>query len=140
MCKLRFALSSLVLTLPFLWAVETARAGDADHSDHSMTMHHMHMMLNHAIETAAKGSNLVMIGQMGMAEGIDEVSIAEGKAMIANARGLVEKMLKGKSMENMHMSAVTGTNDMMLHTHEMGDAALKYIELLENMPPAMKHN
>ena len=103
-------------------------------------MHHMHMMLNHAVEIAAKGSNLVMVGQMGMAEGIDALSIEEGNALIANARSMVEKVMKSKSMESMHMKGITGTNDMMMHTHHMGDAALKYIELVESMKAPMKHN
>ena len=91
------------------WASGSALAEDKGHGDHAMTMHHMHLMLNHAVETAAKGSNLIMIGEMGMAKGIDEVSIAEGKAMIANARSVIEKMMKGKTMEHMHMNGVTGT-------------------------------
>ncbi|MCJ8309001.1 MAG: hypothetical protein MJH08_08040 [Hyphomicrobiales bacterium] len=124
------------LTLAMFWAACAALAEDKDHGDHGMTMHHMHIMLNHAIETAAKGSNLIMIGEMGMAKGIDEVSIAEGKAMIANARSVIEKMMKGKTMEHMHMEGVTGTNAMMHHTHELGDAALKYIDLLDGMSTA----
>ena len=127
------------LALAMFWAAGTALAEDkehGDHGEHGMTMHHMHIMLNHAVEMAAKGSNLVMIGEMGMAKGIDEVSIAEGKAMIANARSVIEKMMKGKTMEHMHMEGVTGTNAVMLHTHELGDAALKYIDLLDGMSTA----
>ena len=125
-----------MLTLAMAWTSGSALAEDKGHGDHAMTMHHMHLILNHAVETAAKGSNLIMIGEMGMAKGIDEVSIAEGKAMIANARSVIEKMMKGKTMEHMHMEGVTGTNAVMLHTHELGDAALKYIDLLDGMSTA----
>ena len=124
------------LTMAVIWGASSAVAEDKGHGDHAMTMHHMHIMLNHAIETAAKGSNLIMIGEMGMAKGIDEVSIAEGKAMIANARSIVEKMMKGKNMEHMHMEGVTGTNEMMQRTHDLGDAVLKYISLLDGMKHA----
>ena len=139
---MRNALSSklLVLIASFFLTFSSASAADDDHSGHGMTMHHMHIMLNHAVETAAKGSNLVMIGQMGMAKGIDELSIAEGKAMIANARDMIEKVMKGDTMKGMHMDGVTGTNDMMQHTHDMGDAALKYIEMLESMNSSMHHH
>ena len=125
-----------MLTLAMAWTSGSALAEDKGHGDHAMTMHHMHLMLNHAVETAAKGSNLIMIGEMGMAKGIDEVSIAEGKAMIANARSVIEKMMKGKTMEHMHMNGVTGTNEVMHHTHELGAAALKYIDLLDGMKTA----
>ena len=128
-----------LIATSFVWAMGGALADDKNHSDHGMTMHHMHIILNQAVEAAAKGSNMIMIGQMGMAKGIDEISIAEGKAMIANARSLVERVMKGKSMENMHMSGVTGTNHMMHHTHELGAAALKYFDLLDGMSQSMDH-
>lgn len=40
------------------------------HSDADMTMHHMHVMIYHAMEMAAEGSNLVMLGLMNMTKGI----------------------------------------------------------------------
>lgn len=115
---------------------DTAHSG---HESHAMTMHHMHIMLNHAVEMAAKGSNLVMIGQMGMAGEIDAISIEEGKGMIEEAKMMIDKVMKGDTMKNMHLDGITGTNDVMAHTHQMGDAALKYIELLESMSSS-KHN
>lgn len=39
------------------------KAGD----DASLTLHHMHIMINHAVEMAAEGSKLIMIGEMDMA-------------------------------------------------------------------------
>ena len=138
--QIKIAMKLLLVTAVFLLSVGKAVAGDDNHSSHGMTMHHMHIMLNHAVETAAKGSNLIMIGQMGMAPGVDELSIEEGKAMIASAKATIVKVMKGDTMKNMHMDGVTGTNDMMAHTHGMGDAAMKYVELLEGMNGSMKHH
>ena len=45
-------------------------------------MHHMHFMINHSVEMAAEGSNLVMIGEMDMAKGVDALSISHGRTMI----------------------------------------------------------
>ena len=117
-----------------------AFAGDNDHSNHNMTMHHMHMMLNHAVELSAKGSNLIMMGEMGMAKGVDSLSVEKGKALIAEAKAIIAEVMKGKTMEHMHMDGVTGTNDMMLFTHNLGDAAQKYVELVEKMNTSMHHH
>lgn len=129
--KNSFKISTVIAVLAL--SASNATAKDMDHSDHSMTMHHIHLMLNHAVEMAANGSNLVMTGEMGMAGEIDTISIHHGKAMIANAKGIIEKVMKGESMESMHMKGINGTNDMMQHTHDMSEAALNYINLIEGM-------
>lgn len=129
------------MTVVFCLAAGNAYTADkTGHADHGMVMHHMHMMLNHAVELATKGSNLVMVGEMGMAGEIDTISIEEGKALIADAKVMVNKVMKSDTMKNMHLDGVTGTNDAMAHTHHMGDAAMKYIELLEGMSASMKHH
>jgi len=139
--KLANTLKLSIMTVVICLAAGNAYASDEnDHSGHGMTMHHMHMMLNHAVEMAAKGSNLVMLGQMGMAGDIDTISIEEGKGMISEAKEMVARIMKGDTMKNMHLDGVTGTNDMMAHTHHMGDAAMKYIELLEGMGTSMHHH
>lgn len=125
--KISTLIATVLLTAP------TSFAKDMDHSGHSMTMHHIHIMLNHALEMAANGSNLVMTGKMGMAGEIDDISISHGEAMIANSKGIIEKVMKGKMMENMHMNGINGTNDMMQHTHDIAEAALNYIKLVEGM-------
>ncbi len=53
-----------------------------------MTLHHMHMALNHALAMAAEGSDLIMLGEMGMAPKVDTAASEHGKAMLADAREL----------------------------------------------------
>ena len=65
------------------------------HTDHTdMSLHHMHVMINHAIEMAAEGSSLVMLGKMDMASDIDNLTIQHGKKMISSAKKLIQEILR----------------------------------------------
>jgi len=101
-------------------------------TDDMMTMHHMHIMINHALEMAAQGSNMVMLGQMGMSS-MDKYSIEHGKMMLADASSLLKEVMEGKAMMDMHAKGVTGGNAMMADTHKIGAAAKTVIELLDKM-------
>jgi len=105
-------------------------------TDDMMEMHHMHTMINHALEMAAQGSNMVMLGQMGMSKDIDKYSIDHGKMMLADAKSMLDEVMGGKAMMDMHQKGVTGGNAMMADTHKIGDAAKKVIELLDKMASA----
>ena len=111
--------------------------GHEDHSNASMTMHHMHIMINHAVGMAAEGSNMVMLGQMGLAEGVDEISIQQGQKMIADAENLVTEILSGKVMVDLHKHGYGGdVSPEMAYTHEVGTVALAYIQGLKKMSMA----
>ncbi len=101
-----------------------------------MTMHHMHIMMNHALEMAAQGSNMVMLGQMGMAGDIDKYSIDHGKMMLSDAKAMVSEVMGGKAMTDMHQKGVAMSNAMMAETHKIGDAAKKIVDLLDKMASA----
>ena len=106
----------------------------SDMTGHTMAVHHQHLMLNHALKMALEGSNLVMIGQMGMAPGIDEKDIDHGKMMIKNGRDLYDKIMSGETMTKMHKEGKTPMDDAgMKFTHELAEAELKVISLLESM-------
>jgi hypothetical protein len=101
-----------------------------------MTMHHMHIMMNHALDMAAEGSNMVMLGQMGMAKDVDKYSVEHGKMMLSDARSMLNEVMEGKAMQEMHQKGVKGDNAMMAETHKIGDAAKKVIDLLDKMTSA----
>jgi hypothetical protein len=101
-----------------------------------MTMHHMHIMMNHALEMAAQGSNMVMLGQMGMAGDIDKYSMDHGKMMLSDAKAMVNEVMGGKAMTDMHQKGVVMSNAMMAETHKIGDAAKKVVDLLDKMTSA----
>jgi len=94
-------------------------------------------MINHAVEMAAEGSNMVMTGQMDMAKGIDEISIRHGQKMIEDAENLATEILSGAAMKEMHMHGHSQEKSSeMAYTHELGNAALAYIQTLKKMSMA----
>ena len=99
-----------------------------------MTMHHMHMMVNHALQMASEGSDLIMLGGMGMAGDIDKMTVEHGKEMMNDGKSMVSDMMNGKAMMDMHAKGVTMENPMMAMSHQHGEAAMKVIDLLSNMP------
>ena len=101
-----------------------------------MTMHHMHIMINHALEMAVQGSNMVMLGQMGMSKDVDKYTIDHGKMMLSDASALLTEVMTGKAMMDMHQKGVTSGNAMMADTHKIGDAAKNVIDLLDKMASA----
>jgi plasmid stability protein len=105
-------------------------------TDDMMAMHHMHIMINHALEMAAQGSNMVMLGQMGMSKDVDKYAIEHGKMMLADARATLTEVMTGKAMTGMHEKGVAGGNAMMADTHKIGDAAKNVVDLLDKMASA----
>ena len=100
-----------------------------------MAMHHQHLLINHAMAMAAEGSNMVMLGEMGMAGDVDTYSIEHGRMMLNNAQSLLTEVMSGDAMMDMHAKGKTpeGHGDMMA-THNLGEAAVKVVHLLSNMP------
>jgi hypothetical protein len=101
----------------------------------------MHMMINHAVAMAAEGSGLVMVGQMNMAKGIDEISIKHGQRMIEDAEKMVRDTLGSQAMKDLHQHGHgPDVSADMAYTHELGKATLAYIELLKKMSSAPAHH
>ncbi|MDN5869485.1 MAG: hypothetical protein L0H73_02000 [Nitrococcus sp.] len=129
---MKYKIGSTLAALVF--AASTSAYAAENHSDRDMAMHHMHMMINHAVEMAAAGSDLIMLGQMGMTEDVDRLSINHGKMMIQNARSLMEKIMEGKAMKSLHKEGVTPTaSDEMGYTHQLFESASSYIDTLSRM-------
>jgi len=100
-----------------------------------MKMHHMHIALNHALEMAAEGANLVMLGEMKMAGGVDRHSIDHGKKMIADGRKLWKNVMSGSAMSELHAAGTTPEGSpVMAATHKLADDEKKEFDLLERMP------
>jgi hypothetical protein len=97
-----------------------------------MQMHHLHLMINHSVEMAAEGANLMMLGQMGMAKDADQKTIAHGKAMIGQAKQMLDQALSGDAMKKLHEGDV-GKSPQMAYTHKLGESAKAYINELQAM-------
>ncbi|WP_020493891.1 hypothetical protein [Verrucomicrobium sp. 3C] len=98
----------------------------------SMQLHHMHLVINHAVQMAAEGSNLVMLGEMNMAPGVDEQAVEHGKGMIREGKALVKSVLQSKTMTELHQKGA-GESSEMTYTHKLAEAATAYIDQLAEM-------
>lgn len=110
---------------------ETMKMDDMKPAD-TMTMHLMHILISHALEMAAEGSNLVMLGQVGMADSIDKHSIEHGKMMLIDAKALIKEVMNGKAMTQMH-TREAGKSTEMDYTHKLAAAAEDLVDLLGKM-------
>ncbi|KPJ97341.1 MAG: hypothetical protein AMJ60_11690 [Desulfobacterales bacterium SG8_35] len=99
-----------------------------------MVNHHQHIMLNHALQMALEGSNSFMLGQMGMAKGVDEVSVEHGRMMLKNARILYSDIMSGGKMMEMHKAGTTPESDeTMKYSHQLAEAQLQVMAVLDEM-------
>jgi hypothetical protein len=116
-----------------------SKMSSASHAGHGMTMHHQHIMLNHALSMALEGSNMVMLGQMGMAPGVDEMTVHHGEMMMKDAKDLWNEIMSGDTMKKMHAEGKSPKDDpTMAYTHELAEAQLKVMDLLSKMPAMTK--
>jgi hypothetical protein len=97
-----------------------------------MHLHHMHTMMCHGLTMALQGSNLVMLSEMKMAPGIDEITLAHGRKMIADGKAMIVSMLSGKHMTKMHKEG-HGNSPLMKYTHELGKGMLAVVDDLNEM-------
>jgi hypothetical protein len=112
-------------------------AGDMKHGGHDMVMHHQHIMLNHALQMVLEGSNLVMLGQMDMAKGVDGVSIKHGSMMMKNGRSVHNEIMTGDNMMQMHGAGTSPKGHPgMTYTHRVASTYLKVMDLLKKMDAA----
>jgi len=104
-------------------------------ASHDMSMHHQHIMLNHALKMGLEGANILMLGEMGMAKGVDEISVDHGRMMLKNARSLFNDIMSGKDMMDMHKAGTSPESDeLMKYTHRLAEAQLQVLTLLDDMP------
>ncbi len=116
-----------------------SKMSSASHEGHGMTMHHQHIMLNHALSMALEGSNMMMLGQMGMASGVDEMTVHHGEMMMKDAKALWDEIMSGDTMKKMHAEGKSPKDDpAMAYTHELAEAQLKVMDLLSKMSPMTK--
>jgi len=108
---------------------------------HGMSMHHQHEMINHSLGMALQGSNLVMLGQMEMVPGLDKLTVDHGKKMLGNARTMINDTMSGDPMMKMHAEGTSPADDpMMKYTHQLGEAALKVMDILDKHAGMKAHS
>lgn len=102
------------------------------------SVHHMHMLLNHALRTAVAGANLRMLGTPDRDASVVELSGNHGTQMIDNAEQLVEQVLSGPSMDQAHEEGLTG--EPMTTAHSLAESIQIVIDLARQMPLPMTAN
>ncbi|UCH45674.1 MAG: hypothetical protein JSV11_02915, partial [Nitrospiraceae bacterium] len=71
-------------------------------------------------------------GQMNMVASLDELTINHGKMMLKNARTTMNDTLSGDTMMKMHSSGMSPSDNLMMkYTHELGEAQMKVLDMLE---------
>lgn len=94
-------------------------------------MHHIHIMLNHAMKQAAGGWNVMALGRMGMGAEMDEYSEMHGRNMIKDARALIVQTSESMAMKDMHdMGMSPEKNSTMKQIHHLMELYLKLIDFL----------
>jgi hypothetical protein len=127
-----------------LGAAMLAVVDDVDHLAPSDTafpdrirMCHIRIALNHALEMAAEGANLAMLGKMAMAGGIDAYSVTHGHKMIIDARKLWDEIIGGHAMKEIHSSRTSPEiSAQMPQIQRMAKDGDKLLVLLEKMDTA----
>jgi hypothetical protein len=133
----------LTLTLfALLLTAGSAAGGDKNRnagSEVQAAMHQMQITINHAVDMAAEGSNLMLLGALGTAPGMDQVSIEQGGKMLADAEAMVSRVMSGEEMKDLH-ARMHGSRQVatMVDTHDLSRAALVYIDQLKKMAAAAR--
>ena len=97
-------------------------------------LHQTHLMINHALTMAAEGANLVMLGNLQLAEILDKYTVEQGRMMLKDARGTLAGVSDSKAMKDMKQADKGSMDDtIMTRTNELIETALKIIDALERM-------
>ena len=97
-------------------------------------LHQTHLMINHALDMAAEGANLVMLGNLKLAEQLDKYTVERGRMLLKDARSTLTGVSDGKAMKDMKQADKGSMGDtMMTRTSELIETALTIIDALERM-------
>jgi hypothetical protein len=97
-------------------------------------LHQTHRMINHALDMAAEGANLVMLGNLKLAEVLDKYTVEQGRMMLRDARMTLAGVSDSETMKDMKQADKGSMDDtMMTRTNELSETALKIIDALERM-------
>lgn len=95
-------------------------------------MHNTHVMVNHAMDMAAEGANLVLLGNMNLAGSLDKYTVDNGRMMLKDARATLAEVSRSETMMEMNKAGM-GDDPMMNQTQELLKTALNIIDILEKM-------
>src|SRR5690242_5324479 len=85
----------------------------------AMSLHHIHTLLDGGLVTVLEGADMVMLADMKMAPGVDEVTARHGAEMAAQGKALIREVLSGSPMKELHRQG-HWDDPLMGYTHELG--------------------
>lgn len=99
------------------------------------TIHDLHMIMrfmNHGLRVALEGSDMQMLGELGLSEKLDKDAIVHGTIMVNDGKGMIKEMLEGRAMQEIYKE---GSYDqkIMDDLHILGDKMIEVIEQVEKM-------
>ena len=83
-------------------------------TSHTMRMHHLHMLINHALQMATQGGDMQLLGSR------------RGPAMLDKAEKLLHRAMTGPEMAALHKQGQANTGAMKM-THDLADSASELI-------------
>jgi hypothetical protein len=87
---------------------------------HTMRMHHLHMLINHALQMSAQGGDMQLLGSR------------HGPAMLNNAEKLLYRAMSGPEMAAMHKQGQVKTVAMKM-THNLADSTSELINQMRGL-------
>ena len=83
-------------------------------------MHHLHMLINHALQMAAQGADMQLQGR------------EQGQKLLNQSVELINRAMTGMEMAKLHQQGWAGSTLMFL-THELSDVAKEMISLMRQL-------
>jgi hypothetical protein len=100
-------------------------------SSDRMAMHHMQILLTHALRMAVEGANMVMLGSKQIACDVNDFSTNKGRIMMIDARTMVKEIEAKKEMKDLHDRGRTADKDHTMRiTHELIEEFGKIMDIL----------
>ena len=94
-------------------------------------LHQLHLRINNALDMAAEGANLVMLGNLKLAEVLDKYSVERGSMLLKDARAILAGVPDSQAMKEARKGS--GDDATMKRTGELIQTALKIVDALEKM-------
>jgi hypothetical protein len=127
-----------VVVLMFALSIGFCRHVYADEMKHvngdrtSMELRHMNTMMSHGLWMVTEGFDMVMLAAMKMAPSVDPATSEHGRQMIRSGKEVIEHFMRGSQMKELH-KAGHADDPLMQYTHELGEAMMKVVVMLEKM-------
>ncbi len=103
-------------------------------------IHDMHAMMHemdNGLCEALQGSNMQMLGQMGMSKKLDKDLMVRGTKKINEGKAMIKDVLEGEAMKDLYKEG--GFNKKVMDDlHKLGEKMLEVIEQVEKLHEGVK--